>query len=150
MALTPNTQPADIYLEWNDDLQLTASGSISLSFGWDHIRQRIVRRFLTNPAQRLPDGSSTPADYVFSPSYGIGAGALIDQNPTEAWIADLKRRMRQAVLSDAGVDPGAVPNVVITKPRGDAYQIFVNIKLISGQNAPLTLTVGPYVLPPSA
>lgn len=132
----------DLYLEWNGDLIRTPSGSVQGAVHWDRIRERIIRRFLTNSAQTLPDGSATPADYVFDPAYGIGAGALIDQNPTSAWLADLNRRMRQAVLSDAAVDPGSVPETII-KRSGARYQIFVNVTLINGQPGQVSISIGP-------
>jgi hypothetical protein len=131
---------ADLFLEWNDDLVLTPTGSLRMASGWDQVRERIIRRFLTNSATPLPDGSTTPPDYVFAPFYGLSAGALIDQNPDDNFLADFKRRMRSAVLSDAAVDPGSVPSIEITRPAIGTLQIFVGIKLISGQQGSLSLS----------
>lgn len=132
---------ADLFLDWNGDLILTPSGSVLMANGWDQVRERIIRRFLTNSAVPLPDGSTTPPDYVFSPLYGLSAGALIDQNPDDNFLAEFTRRMRAAVLSDAAVDPGAVPSVSITRPAIGMLQIFVGIKLISGQQGSLSISL---------
>lgn len=132
----------DLYLEWNGDLVLTPNGSAQTAVNWDQARERIIRRFLTNSAQQLPDGSFTPSDYVFDISYGEGAGALVDQNPDEAYVLSLNQRMRQAVLSDASADPGAVPVVVITQPEPDTYQVFVSVPLIDGTMGNVSITLG--------
>jgi hypothetical protein len=130
----------DLYLEWGGDLIVTANGSVAIAEGWDQVRERIIRRFLTNSAVPLPDGSTTPPDYVFSPSYGLSAGALVDQNPDDNWVADFTRRIRSACLSDSAVDPGSVPSVVVTTPAPGTLQVFVGIKLVSGQQGSLSIS----------
>lgn len=130
-----------LYLEWNGDLVLTPNGSVLMAGGWDEVRERIIRRFLTNSPLPLPDGTSTPPDYVFDPSYGLGAGALIDQNPNAAWRADFTRRMRQAVVADAAAAPGALPSISIRTPQIGTIQIFVGIQLISGQQGTFSMTL---------
>lgn len=135
-------QGSTLYLEWNGDIVLTPNGSFLMAKGWDEVRERIIRRFLTNAALPLPDGSTTPPDYVFSPSYGLGAGALIDQNPDAQFMAELTRRMREAVAADAATDPGALPSIKVTKPMIGVIQIFVGIKLAGGDQGSLSLTFG--------
>ena len=132
----------DLYLEWNGDLVLTPNGSVQTAVNWDQARERIIRSFLTNSAQQLPDGSYTPADYVFDITFGEGAGALVDQNPDQAYILGLTQRMRQAVLSDASADPGQVPVIVITQPEPDTYQVFVSVPLIDGTQGSVSITLG--------
>lgn len=130
------------YLEWNGDLVLTPNGSVLMADGWDEVRERIIRRFLTNSALPLPDGSTTPPDYVFSPKYGLGAGALIDQNPDDQFMAQLTRRIREAVVADAATDPGSLPSIKITRPMIGLLQIFVGIRLAGGGQRSLSLTFG--------
>lgn len=127
------------YLEWNGDLQITPNGSILMAQGWDEVRERIIRRFLTNSASPLPDGTTTPPDYIFDPLYGLGAGALIDQNPNSRFIAEFTRRMRQAVVADAATDPGALPSITVTIPYIGALQVFVTVQLISGQQGAFSM-----------
>lgn len=130
----------DFYLEYGQDLVLAPSGSLEIATGWDQVRERIIRRFLTNPAQVLPDGSSTPADYVFDPAYGIGGGALVSQNPTQQYLNALRQRIRQAVLSDVAVDPGADPQIVIQQPTPQTFMVFVGVQLSTGQQG--TFSIG--------
>lgn len=130
------------YLEWNSDLALTANGSILMAAGWDEVRERIIRRFLTNSALPLPDGSTTPPDYVFSPSYGLGAGALIDQNPDAQFRSEFRRRMREAVVADAATDPGSLPSIKVTVPQIGQIHVFVGIQLAGGGQGSLSLTFG--------
>lgn len=131
----------DFYLEWNQDLVISPSGSILLAVGWDQVRERIIRNFLTNSATQLPDGSTTPPDYVFSPLFGLSAGALIDQNPTQAYVSDLIRRIRQACLSDVAVDPGSVPSVTVTRPQIGTIQVYVSVALVNGQQGSLSISM---------
>lgn len=130
---TASTPVTTFYLEWNGDLIVTQNGSVLMAQGWDEVRERIIRRFLTNPALPLPDGTTTPPDYIFDPLYGLGAGALIDQNPNTAFLSAFTRRMRQAVVADAATDPGSLPSITVTTPTIGTLQVFVTVQLISGQ-----------------
>jgi hypothetical protein len=130
------------YLEWNGDFVLTSNGSILMAQGWDQVRERIIRRFLTNSALPLPDGTTTPPDYVFSPLYGLGAGALIDQNPDQTFLTAFTRRMREAVVADAATAPGAMPSIQLTTPMIGMIQVYVGIQLISGQQGSFAITFG--------
>lgn len=120
---------ADLYCEWNSDLVLTPNGGVQTAVGWDRVRQRIVRSLITSAAQKLPDGTTTPPDYVFHTDYGIGCGKLVGQNPTSEYRADLTRRINHAVLQDVTVDPGAVPTVVFNQPQPGTWVVFISVKL---------------------
>lgn len=113
-----------------------------MATGWDEVRERIIRRFLTNSALPLPDGTTTPPDYVFDPGYGLGAGALIDQNPDATFRANFTRRMREAVVADAATDPGALPSILVTTPTIGTIQVYVGIQLISGQQGSFSILFG--------
>jgi len=140
---SPQINPGDtFYLEWNGDLVLLPNGSVQMASGWDKVRERIIRRFLTNSALPLPDGTTTPPDYIFSPLYGLGAAALIDQNPNANFIANFTRRMRQAVAADAATSPSAVPSIGISTPMIGLIQVYVGIQLISGQLGAFSMTFG--------
>lgn len=130
----------DLFLEWGNDLVLTPSGSVATAVGWDEVRERIIRRILTNPAQTLPDGSSTQADYIFDPNYGIGGGALVSQNPTKRFVADLKKRIRAGVLADVAVSPSAEPQILIQQPQPNTITVYVGVLLSSGQTGVFSLS----------
>lgn len=139
----------DLYLEWGNDLVLSPSGSVSAAVGWDQVRERIIRRVLTNPAQTLPDGSTTSADYIFDPSYGIGGGALVSQNPTQGFLADLKKRIRAGVLADSAVAPGSDPQILIRQPASNTFTIYVGVLLSNGENNVFSVSLtggGPFIL----
>ena len=133
---------ATFYLEYNGDLVLTPNGSVLMASGWDEVRERIIRRFMTNSALPLPDGTTTPPDYVFDTGYGLGAGALIDQNPDADFRANFTRRMREAVVADSATDPSVIPSIIISTPAIGVLQVFVTMQLISGQQGRFSMTVG--------
>lgn len=123
-------------------MSITPNGSVLMAAGWDEVRERIIRRFLTNSALPLPDGTTTPPDYVFSPTYGLGAGAMIDQNPDAQFMVELTRRMREAVVADAATDPGSLPSIRVSTPRIGLLRVYVGIRLAGGGQGSLTLTFG--------
>lgn len=137
----------DLSLEWGQDLALTPQGTLLFVSGWDRVRQRIIRRILTNPSQALPDGSSTPADYLFDATYGVGGGALVSQNPTRAWENALRQRVTQGVLSDAAVNSGFLPQIVIQKPQPNMILIFVGLTLLSGEAKAFGISLGSHQAP---
>jgi hypothetical protein len=119
----------DLYCEWNSDLIVTPWGGVQSATGWDNVRQRIVRSLITNSAQVLPDGATTEPDYVYHPSYGIGAGSLVGQNPTPAYQMSLIARINQAVLQDVAVDPGSLPTVIFRNPQPGTWVVYISVKL---------------------
>jgi hypothetical protein len=123
---------ADIYCEWNGDLILTPWGSIQTATGWDRVRQRIIRNLITVSANTLPDGTTTSPDYVFHPTFGIGAGKLVGQNPTQQYRQDVVSRINQAVRADVAVDPGSVPTVLFQQPQPNIWLVQVSVKLRDG------------------
>lgn len=130
----------DVFLEWNQDLLISPDGSLVMAQGWDEIRQRIIRRFLTNSGSPLPDGTVSAPDYIFDWSYGLNAGQVIDQNPSQQWLRDLKLRARAAVLSDTAVDPGSSPSIDITVPAPGYLLITITVRLSNGSTGTVTLT----------
>jgi len=129
----------DLMLEWGQDLVLTPNGSLATVDGWSQVRERIIRRFLTNPAQTLPDGSTTAADYIFHTDFGLGAGALVSQNPTATFMADVVKRLTAAVLADPSLPPGSAPQVTATQPAPNTFEIFVTVPLGNGQQGQFSM-----------
>lgn len=130
-----------LYLDWNSDLLLTPSGSIQMATGWDMVRQRIIRHLITNPAQRLPDGTLTPPDYIFHTDYGVGLGKMVGQAFDPAFQAVLERRITRAVLQDSAVDSSAPPSVQFVKPQPDTLWIVISVTLKSGRPGTIALKV---------
>lgn len=131
----------DFYLDWNSDFRITPNGSLQTAVGWDQVRQRIVRRIITNSSQLLPDGTRTPADYVFDPAFGIGAGALVDQNVDADYIAGLERRISRGVLEDSAVESTTPPTIQYVQPNNETFWAVVSVLLKSGVPGQIALQV---------
>lgn len=122
----------DLFLEYNSDLVVTPNGSVQFATGWDHVRQRIVRRVVTNSAQALPDGSTTPPDYIFDPSFGDGLAALVDQDISAQYLQTLTAKIRNGVLADEAVSPGTPPAITVSQPNPNTYLVSVAVTLLDG------------------
>lgn len=131
----------DVYVEFNNDFVLTPNGDIQTAVGWDEVRQRIVRRLVTNSAQTLPDGTTTAPDYVFHPTYGEGLGSLVGQNPSEQFISDVTARINSAVLADVSVDQGAVPTVRFSQPTPGTWIVYISVSLANGKSGVVSVSV---------
>lgn len=81
---------ADLYVEWNDDLQLSASGDLLLADQDDLARQRIIRRLLT-PLR----------GYIYHQEYGAGLPRKIGESPSATRILAIVRSqmMMESVVS---------------------------------------------------
>lgn len=130
-----------LYLEWNGDLVLECRTSIQTAVGWDEARQRIIRRIITSGAQQLPDGTFTAADYVFDPSYGVGAGKMVGQPFNDDFVAQLRRRIQAGVLADAAVDTTIPPSIRVTRPNPNTVWAIVGVQLSSGDRGEIQLKV---------
>src|ERR1017187_10339519 len=133
--------PVDLFLDWNQDLLITPSGSIQTAVAWDRVRQRIIRRIITNSAQQLPDGVMTPADYIFHPDFGVGGGSLVDQNVSDDYIAKLEQIISRGVLEDADVDSTVPTSIQFSRPNDDTLWVIVSVVLKSGKPGQLALKV---------
>lgn len=131
----------DFSLDWNGDLQLTPSGSIQMATGWTQVRQRIVRRIITNPARQLPDGTFQVADDMFAPDFGVGLGSLVDQAFNQDFQAELERRIAQGVLQDQDVDSTVPPSVIFQRPNPSTLVIAIGVTLKTGQPGTISISV---------
>ena len=125
MATTPT-----LFLEWNDDLKITPSGSVQMASDWDIVRQRIIRRIITNSAQELPDGTFTPPDYVWDPSFGIGLGSMVDQPFNAALISRLEAAITRGVLLDAAVESSIPPSIKFVQPNLQTLWISIGVTVV--------------------
>lgn len=130
------------WLNWNQDFLLTPSGSIQTAQGWDSFRQRIVRRMITNPAQTLPSGITTPPDYIYNPSFGCGLGSEVDQPGDADSLAVIERKISLGVLQDPETDTTVPPNIVFKQPTPSQLNIFISVQTVSGQAGTIALQGG--------
>jgi hypothetical protein len=138
-----STQSGDFSLEWNGDFIVTPSGSIQTAVGWTLVRQRIIRRIITNSAEILPDGTFTNADNIFAPDFGVGLGTLVDQAFNEDFQAELQRRIAQGVLEDQDVDSTIPPSIVFERPNPSTLVIVIGLTLKTGQPGTISIQVTP-------
>ena len=133
----------DFSLDWNGDLTVTPSGSIQIATGWTRVRQRIVRRIITNPARQLPDGSFQVADNIFAPDFGVGLGSLVDQAFNEDFQDELERRIAQGVLQDEDVNSTIPPSIIFQRPNPSTLVIVIGLTLLTGQPGTISIKVTP-------
>jgi hypothetical protein len=131
----------DFYLDFNGDMLLTPSGSVQTATGWDQVRQRIVRRIITNAARQLPDLTFTPADDVFNPDFGIGLGALVDQALNQDYESQIERMIAQGVLEDEDVNTTIPPSIVFERPNPSTLWIVIGVTLLTGLPGKISLKV---------
>lgn len=130
------------WLSWGGDLQIATNGSLVMANGWDEIRQSIERAILTNPQVTLPDGEVVGADYMFAPTFGAGLGLWVGQNPTQHTLRQLTRIVRNAILSQTGVDASQTPTVTFQPMAGGmGMEIQISVALLSGQIGTTTIPI---------
>lgn len=98
---------ADLWLEWNDDLRLTADNDLMLVEGSEETRQSIIRRLFTNGA----------GGYLWALEYGAGLPRRIGRVAREAVIAAI---VRAQIALEATVASLPVPKITVTAPRSNA------------------------------
>lgn len=132
----------DLYLEWNSDLIVAPNGSLQTAVGWDQVRERILRRALTNSQQALPNGRVTAPDYLFDISYGFGVASLIGQDVTVSFIQDLTRRMTAAALQDSAVDSSVPPSLQLQEPQPQLFILTLSVTLSDGTPGQVAVQLG--------
>ena len=96
---------ADINSPWGGDLQVSATGDLSLVDGLERSRQRIIRRLFTNLGA-----------YIFHPEYGASIPQQIGNNINIPLFQAIV--YSQIMLEDSIAPPPAPPPVVTTVMSG--------------------------------
>lgn len=132
-AYDANPNSTTLWLEWGGDLVVSQNGSLSMATGWDQVRQRILRRLLSNPAFTLGDGTPVAPDLIFDTSYGIGCRRRLG----ELWIPSeqtaILSMVEQAVLVDEGIDATRTPTIVLDQNN---HIITMLIKVVKKDGTP--------------
>lgn len=122
MANNPDPNPIALFLPWGGDFQLTNNGSLAMVSGVEKVRQRIIRRFFTCPAETLANGAYVPADYIFDPNYGLGATRMVGEPIATTLAATLTQKLKNAILIDEGVDTTQDPAISLyAAPNGEIW-----------------------------
>lgn len=102
----------DIYHYFSGDTSSDGVGGLLSADGVTESQQRIIRRVLTNPG-----------DYIYDPSYGIGAGVYV--GATTAELGGLKSRISNQILQEPSVSPSPAPEVTL---KSDLGVLYISIK----------------------
>lgn len=110
---------ADLWAEWNDDLQVSPTGDLLLADGDDMARQRITRRILT-----------AVNGYIFHLEYGAGLpqriGAPARQNQILAIV-------RSQIALETSVRQNPPPSVDVTVDANNPGLFSVLIQYVSAK-----------------
>lgn len=122
----------DLSCPWQTDLSFDATGDFAGVEGSDAFVERIVRRFLSNPAGVDLSGQPLPPTYAFDPTYGGGARRLVDKPITPAVIEEVRRLfIAQAQLEpEVAADPQPIVDVV--QNADGSLQITATVFLTNG------------------
>jgi hypothetical protein len=102
----------DLSLRFGGDLQVSASGDLLLATGPQVVKQRILRRLLTNAG-----------DYIFQIPYGAGLRKQVGQDSNLLAIQNI---VRSQIFAEA--DVAQVPAPVITATQDATGNISVSIE----------------------
>jgi hypothetical protein len=123
---------ADISLPWGGDLTIDATGDFASVSGSDEVAQRIVRRFLTNPAMTDSAGNPVAPDYVFGADYGGAARHFVDRPITDQLLAQIKQRFIHEAQREPEVLADPAPIVTVTKTIDGNIAIQAQVFLAGG------------------
>lgn len=95
---------ADVYHDWRNDLQFSATGDLRLASGATQNQQHLLRRLLTSRG-----------GYLWTPTYGVGLGSLVGQ-PVD--IRAVEATIRLQLRQEASVAVHPPPEVSAGLDRG--------------------------------
>jgi hypothetical protein len=116
-----------IYLELGSDFVINSNGGLETGFGWDIIRQNFERFLFTQPASTDFRGNPIPADWIFHPDFGLGAGSLLGENYNQATLNKLEQLVYQGALSASTGNSSTPPVVTVTSPNSQTVTATVVI-----------------------
>lgn len=106
----------DIDHYWNGDCSAAANGDLLTASDSERSKQRILRRLLTNPAQKDAAGNVVvPGDYIFHPDYGAGLPRMVGSLATPA---EIRARIRGQMLLETSVARSPPPDITVTTMNG--------------------------------
>lgn len=130
-----------LFLEWGEDLVLNQNGSLMMATGWDQIKQRIIRRILTNCTMRLQDGTPVLAGYIFDKDYGLSTRRLLGEPHDTSYRKKLEQKLTQGVKVDNGVDPSRPPIIQFSLEQG-GHVIWAEITVFPKVGEPGKISLG--------
>ena len=99
------------------DLQVSASGDVSLADGVDLGQQRVLRRLLTNAG-----------DYIWNLTYGAGLAVFVGQ---PAAAMQIRAVVRSQIFKEAAVATSPEPMIDVTSDTGGT--VYVHVRYLDAQ-----------------
>jgi hypothetical protein len=131
--------PTEIYLDWNSDFVLDATGDLSVAqdsiYSAEATTQRLIRTLLTSPRIKASNGQyiSVPDD-LFNPDFGAGLRAAVDMGFSPKNIAALQTLIFSEIIKDPGVQTTPSPNVNIQlQPGGQTCTLNITFTSVTSQ-----------------
>lgn len=113
----------DVAHYWGGDCSAAANGDLLAVSDLERSKQRILRRLLTNPAQKDASGNViVPGDYIFHPDYGAGLPRFVGSVATPAEIQAL---IRGQMLLESSVARTPAP-VISVAQISDGISVTIN------------------------
>jgi hypothetical protein len=132
---------SDLYLELGNDFVITNNGDLQLASGWDLIRQNFERFVFTQPQSTDFRGNPVPADWIFEPNFGLGAGSLLGENYNQNTLNKLQQSVYQGALTASTGNSNTPPVVTVTSPNSQEVVANVVITPSGGQSQTLQVNL---------
>ena len=129
----------DINHTWGSDLIIGPSGDLSLVDTDTELKQRILRRLMTNDA--LSGASSVleaTGDYLFHQDYGASIPRRIGNNLN---VDETRSQMVAQMLQEDGVSQNPAPSVTVRQFAGGVECHLKFTSALTGKNQVLEFTV---------
>lgn len=123
----------DLNTWYGNDVNVSASGDLLLIDGRDRVRQRILRRLLTNS-----NNDGFPSDYLWHPTYGAGCPRRVGETRD---INAISAAIRSQIMAEAGVAKQPLPEIDVA-PIDNG--VFVSIRYTdaeTGEQAYLSFNI---------
>lgn len=120
---------ADLYLEWNDDFQVDATGDLLVIDGDVEVRQRLERRLFT-----------ATQGYVWHPEYGAGLPQKIGSVLT---VSQIQAIVSSQLALEQSVAPSPPAQLTVVADPNNASAITIGIlywDAITGETVSFSIT----------
>lgn len=114
----------DLALDWAMDLQISAQGDLAVSTGVPLLKQRIIRRILTNKKQ-----------LIFQPEFGVGVPKYVHEGISTSVFNEIKQRVIQEIYKEEAVARNPGPEIIITSTYNGIFISIVVYTVDSNQIA---------------
>lgn len=133
---------SDLNHTYGGDLIVDDCGGILWAAGTTELAQRLVRRFLTNPAQLAATGMvQIRPDYLFEPSYGAGARQYVDAPYTSTLGQTIQARFTDQIAEEPEVATSPPPAITVAALQSGVLTVNVLVTLNNGTAVIIPLEV---------